>query len=117
MSDDTTSTTVPDGETVEELQAKLEELYIANTEKVNKLAQEYQRALQPSDLVQIRLNALISMILSEEYKIKLDLVAQATLSSVLDNVLNQAAREKTQSTLLQGVPGVDPKVQMQIPKI
>lgn len=124
--EDVKATEIVNAGTVEELQRQVAGLMADNTARSEKLATDFGLGLQPSDLVQMRLNSLLSVILNEESRLRVEVLTQATLAVALDNALTEGAkrkqamdeaevRQKTVSTLLSGVPGVDPNIPINVP--
>lgn len=101
-------TQVPNNVPVEDLRAQLEELLEENGKRHEKLAKELEAAINPLDVANVRLSCLMSMLLDEHGRLRVEIATQTMLSNMLDTVLNEAAKQKAAHTLLQGVPGVDP---------
>lgn len=108
MSDNETST-------LAEIQEQLEKLMEANAERTQQLATNFRAALQPSDIVSIRLNSLITVLLDEPNRLRVEVMTQTMLGHILDSVMNEASEAKTRNSLLEGVPGVDPNAQQAAP--
>jgi hypothetical protein len=108
--------------TVEEMQEKLNELIVQNMNRQTKLKMDYQKAMDPLNFLHARITALIQVTLDESGQMKLELLTHTILASMLDMALAQEAAEQEQqkeqqarSRLLEGIPGVDPSVPMQMP--
>lgn len=116
MTDESTVTSdeLPEGDP-EQLQAQLEELLAKNIEIEQRMATTFGAGMQPADKVNVRLNCLMSMILPPELRIKVEIMTQTMLDTILSNMyievekqFEEMQRQKAQQDFLRGVPGVDP---------
>jgi hypothetical protein len=109
-----TAEELPEG-TPEELQTQLETLLSKNTEIEQRMATTFGAGMQPADKVNIRLNCLMSMVLPPELRVKVEIMTQTMLFTVLENMYTEVEKQfeefkkqQAQQDLLRGVRGVDP---------
>lgn len=93
--------------TIEEMREQLESLVSLNNDRRKRMAQEFASEINPAMITEIRLNSLMSFILDEAARLKVEVVAEGTLGIMLDQALSNLATAKSRSLLLDGVPGVD----------
>lgn len=115
MTEDTAiGTELSDGET-EEIRAQVEQLLQLNQDRQNMLAEKYKVGLDPLNFVHARISAITQALLDERGQLRLEVLTQTVISNMLDSALNQAEAQKARSTLLDGVPGLDPRNHQQVP--
>jgi superfamily II helicase len=95
---------------IEELQSQLETLVQENESRQQVMASKYGVGLNPADVVNIRLNCTLSAILSEEHRIRVEIMTQTMVSNILDSALNTAEKQETRKRLTEGIPGLDPNI-------
>lgn len=100
---------------VDELREQVTHLVELNQKRQQLLAEKYQVGLDPLNFVHARISAITQALLDENGQMRLEVLTQTVISNMLDSALNQAEAQKARSTLLEGVPGVDPNVQQQVP--
>jgi hypothetical protein len=115
MTEDAAGTQLADGD-IEEIKAQVDNLLQLNQQREQMLAEKYQVGLDPLNFVHARISAITQALLDERGQLRLEVLTQTVISNMLDSALNQAEAQKTRSTLLEGVPGLDPRVhQQQVP--
>lgn len=101
-------TQIPNNSSVEDMRDQLKSLLEENEERYEALLKGYGAALNPLDITNVRMSCLMSMLLDESARLRVEISTQTMLATMLDGVMESAAKQKAQNTLLQGVPGVDP---------
>lgn len=110
-----TGTELSDGD-ADEIRTQVEQLLQLNQDRQKMLAEKYQVGLDPLNFVHARISAITQALLDERGQLRLEVLTQTVISNMLDSALNQAEAQKTRSTLLEGVPGLDPRAhQQQVP--
>lgn len=116
MSDSTDEVTeeLPEG-SPEELAAQLDALMNKNLEVEQRMANTFGAGMQPADKVNVRLNCLMSMVLPPELRVKVEIMTQTMLSTILEQMyeavekqFEDMKREQAKQEFLRGVPGIDP---------
>ena len=97
------------------LRDQVAQLVQQNQQREQLLAEKYEIGLHPLNVLHARINALIQVLLDEPGQLQLDVLVQTVISNMLDSELNRAEQQKNRSTLLSGVPGLDPGVQPPLP--
>lgn len=101
---------------VEEIREQVGKLLELNNQRQQMLAEKYQVGLDPLNFVHARISAVVQALLDERGQLRLEVLTQTVIGNMLDAALNQAEAQKARSTLLDGVPGVDPRMQQQVPQ-
>ena len=91
---------------VEALRSQLTLLTRENDAVVKEMA-KYGLGPNPADIVNIRLNCLLAVILPEENRIQVEIMTQTMLSTTLKASLESIQKAATREQLLEGVAGVD----------
>lgn len=109
--EEVTSQPLPDGD-VDELRLQVDKLIQLNYQKQQAMAEETQRGIDPLNFAHARITAITQLLLNEEQQLKLEVLTQTLISTMVDAAWIQAAKEKededslrVREELLRGMPG------------